>query len=98
MKRSKRARGISRNRREILEFVVNPDDAASSIDLGFMPPRQVQEQTWRAFRQRVRQEYQRAVREDRSLQELAQVEARVRAALEEELLHLLDQSDEQIPV
>ena len=42
------------------------------------------------------EEYKRSVREGQSRPELALAEARVRAALEEELQHLAIQSDEGI--
>ncbi len=67
---------------------------ASSIDLGLMPPWQIQRQFFCSFRQRVNEAYKHSLREERPLQELAQVEARVRESLEGELLQLASQSDE----
>lgn len=54
-----------------------------------MPPWSQQQSALLTFRQRVNEEYKRAVREERSLQELSQVEMRVWAMLEEELIHLV---------
>lgn len=71
---------------------------ASSIDLGLMPPWKVQKQYFCSFRQRVNDEYKRSVREGQQLQELAQVEARVREALEGDLLQLASVSDEGVTV
>lgn len=55
------------------------------IDLALMPPLSVQKQHFSTFRQRVNDEYKRLVRE-LSLEELTQVEERVRVQLEGELL------------
>ncbi len=67
---------------------------ATRIELALMPPLSQQQPALRTFRQRVHEEYQRAVREERSLQELTQVETRVRAMLEEELIRLASCSAE----
>jgi hypothetical protein len=71
---------------------------AASIDLGLMPSWTIQQQHLCSFRQRVNDEYKRALREEQSLQDLTQVEARVRAAFEEEFLQLASQSDEGVIV
>jgi transcriptional regulator with XRE-family HTH domain len=57
------------------------------IDLTLMPPLSVQKQHFSTFRQRVNDEYKRLVRE-LSLEELTQVEERVRVQLEGELLSI----------
>ena len=69
---------------------------ASAIDLAIMPSWKVQKHYFCSFRQRVNDEYKRALREEQSLQELAQVEARVREVLEGELLQLASLSDEAV--
>lgn len=69
---------------------------ASSIELALMPYWHIQKQAFSSFRQRVNEEYKRSVREGQSRSELALAEARVRAVLEEELLHLAIQSDEGV--
>jgi GAF domain-containing protein len=71
---------------------------ASSIDLGLMPSWKVQQQYFCSFRQRVNDEYKRSIREGQPLQELAQVEERVRETLEGELLQLASLSDEEVTV
>lgn len=67
---------------------------AACIDLALMPPWGQQQPVLRTFRQRVNDAYKRAVREEHSLQELAQVEMRVWAMMEEELIHLASCSTE----
>jgi hypothetical protein len=57
------------------------------IDLALMPPWTVQKQHFSTFRQRVNDEYKRLVRE-LSLEELTQVEERVRVQIEGELLNI----------
>jgi transcriptional regulator with XRE-family HTH domain len=71
---------------------------ASSIELGLMPPWTIQQRSFASFRQRVQEEYKRSLREDQPLQELAQVEERVRAMLEQELLVLARQADKDLLV
>ncbi|HZO75793.1 MAG TPA: GAF domain-containing protein [Ktedonobacteraceae bacterium] len=61
---------------------------AACIDLALMPAWAQQQPALRTFRQRVNEEYKRAVRQEQSLQDLAKVELHVRATLEEELMHL----------
>ena len=61
---------------------------ASSIDLALMPSRNRQKDALRSFRQRVNDEYKRALRQGQSFQDLASIETRVRQALEDELLQL----------
>jgi hypothetical protein len=67
---------------------------ASSLDLALMPPWKIQRQHLASFRQRVNDEYKRAVREGQSPEVLATIEERVRSVLERELLQLAGQSDE----
>jgi hypothetical protein len=69
---------------------------SSLIDLALMPPWEVQNTYFSAFRSRVNAEYKRSVREGLSLAELTQVEPRVRELLEGELLHLASSSDEAV--
>jgi hypothetical protein len=71
---------------------------AASIDLGLMPSWIVQQQHLCSFRRRVNEEYKRALREEQSLQDLAQVEEHVRAAFEEEFLQLASQPDKEVTV
>jgi hypothetical protein len=61
---------------------------ASSIDLQLMPPRTIQEPYLRSLPQRVHETYRQLMQASRALQELAQVEARVRQELEGEFLSL----------
>ncbi len=67
----------------------------SQIDLGWMPAWSVQQPSFRAFRQRVQEEYQRALREG-ALSEVSRAEERVRVMLEEELLKVGSSQDEPL--
>jgi hypothetical protein len=71
---------------------------ASAIDLALMPSWQVQKEYFASFRQRVQDEYKRAVRKGQSPEVLSTMEERVRAALERELLQLASQLDEEVSV
>lgn len=66
----------------------------SSIELALMPSWERQQPHLASFRQRVQEEYARALREGESFEGLAQIEARVRQSLEGELLQLAGRSDE----
>jgi hypothetical protein len=68
---------------------------SAQIDLGWMPAWPVQQPSFRTFRQRVQEEYQRALREG-ALSEVSLVEERVRAMLEEELLKVSSSQDEPL--
>ena len=72
--------------------------SSSMIDLGVFPSWEVQKQSFQSFRQRVNEEYKRAMRDGHPLQELAQSEMRVREHLEEELLYQASISDEPMTV
>jgi transcriptional regulator with GAF, ATPase, and Fis domain len=64
----------------------------SMIELALMPEQSTQKTAFSSFRQRVNDEYRRSVQGE-SLEHLNLIEARVRQAIETELLHLATQTN-----